>query len=197
MNIALVPSAKYWAGANRPWYVGQGMVTDYLRGKGFANVQWHKRADALPTDIDPRASTTYSDDWDEWVSADYQGAIGSLSPPVDLPWYIVHLPSYQAAKPPVASTSASAVPSWVTSSQQAGAGALAAGQAASQAAFAASQAAAARKAALSSQATAPAASSAGRTSGGNNAGAVVFAAGTAVIVLGVVRAILGKRRGKR
>lgn len=183
MNIALVTAAKYWAGANRPWYVGQGMVTDYLKGKGFANVQWHKRAESLPADIDPRASTTYSDDWDEWVSADYQGPLGSLSPPVDLPWYIVHLPSYQTA----------GVPSWVTSSQQAGAGALAAGQAA----LAASQAAAARQAALSSQATAPAASSAGRTSGGNNAGVVVFAAGTAVLVLGVVRAILGKRRVKR
>lgn len=80
MNIALVTAAKYWAGANRPWYVGQGMVTDYLQGKGFANVQWHKRAESLPADINPRASTTYSDDWDEWVSADYQGPLGSLSP---------------------------------------------------------------------------------------------------------------------
>lgn len=189
MSIALVPGAKYWAGANRPWYVGQGMVTSYLQGKGFSNVQWHKRAESLPADVDPRASTTYSDDWDEWVSGDYQGPLGSLSPPVDLPWYIVHLPSYQTARP----ASTAGVPSWVTSSQQAGAGALAAGQAA----LAAAQAAAARQAALSSPATAPAANSAGRTSGGSNAGAVVFAAGTAVLVLGVVRAILGKRRARR
>jgi hypothetical protein len=186
MNVALVTSAKYWAGANRPWYVGQGMVTDYLRGKGFANVQWHKRADALPADIDPRASTTYSDDWDEWVSADYDGPLGSLSPPVELPWYIVHLPSHQTAKPATQTASTATVPSWVTSSQNAGAGAMAAGRAA----LAASQAASARHAALSSQATAPALFP-------PEVRPAELAAGTAVLVLGVVRAILGKRRGKR
>ena len=189
MSIALVPGAKYFAGANRPWYVGQGMVTGYLQGKGFANVQWYKRAEPLPPDVIPRQSTTYSDDWDEWVSGTYNGPLGSLSPPVALPWFIVHLPSYQQAQ---AATGAP-VPSWVTSSQQAGAGALAAGQAA----LAAAQAATARPGALSSQTAAPAGDSAGRTSGGKNAGAAILAAGTAVLVLGVVRAILGKQRHKR
>jgi len=159
------------------------MVTGYLQGKGFANVQWYKRAEPLPANVVPRQSTTYSDDWDEWVSGEYHGPIGSLSPPVALPWFIVHLPSYQAAQ----AASGAAVPSWVTSSQQAGAGALAAGQAA----LAASQGSAG---ALSSPPTAPAPT--GSTSG-KNAGAVVFAAGTAVLVFGVVRAILGTQRRKR
>lgn len=186
MSIALVPGAKYFAGANRPWYVGQGMVTSYLQGKGFANVQWFKRAEPLPAGVVPRQSTTYSDDWDEWVSGEYHGPLGSLSPPVALPWFIVHLPSYQAAQ----AASGAAVPSWVTSSQQAGAGALAAGQAA----LAAAQGS---PGALSSSTTAPAGDSAGRTSGGKNAGAVVLAAGATVLVFGVVRAILGKQRHKR
>lgn len=58
----------YYAGFTRPWYVSQGMVTGKLEDAGFKNVQWHSRKKDAPP-VDPRSYQTYSDDWDEWISA--------------------------------------------------------------------------------------------------------------------------------
>lgn len=192
MTIALVKGSKYWAGANRPWIVSRGMVTGYLEGKGFGNVVWHDREEPLPTTVNPRSDRAYDDDWDEWVSADYQGPTGSLNPPAQVSWLVAHLPSIVSQQAATAS-----VPSWVTASQQAG---YAAAQAAKQAA-AAAQASAMANSGLSSGAAAPAAStpeatpSAPRDSHGARAGAAVATLGVLFVLGTVVNAILrGKRR---
>jgi hypothetical protein len=192
MSIALVPGSTYYAGANRPWFATQGLISDYLRGKEFENVQWHKRANPLPSTVDPRASEDYSDDWDEWVSADYVGAVGTISPPIKLPWFIVHLPSVATAvktgavtNPPTATR-----PSWQIASEQA-----------SRAAAAAAIASQAAKSGVLSPSVAPvppspaADVSAPRDSSAvNPAGVAVLAGGFAVLLFGVVQAILPRRR---
>ena len=197
--IALVNGSKYWAGASRPFFIGRGTVTSYLQGKGFSNIVWHDRSDALPTTVTPRSDPTYDDDWDEWVSADYNGPAGSISPPTSIPWLIVHLPSV-AAQPAAAAattttTTPTGVPSWVASSIQAGQAAAAAGAAA-----AAAAAGAARPSAVSSTPAAPASPtaaatpSAPRESQAANAGAAVLVTGVLVVLGSLVAAILGRKR---
>jgi hypothetical protein len=199
--IALVNGSKYWAGASRPFFISQGTVSSYLRGKGFSDIVWHERSEALPASVTPRSDPEYSDDWDEWVSADYNGPAGSISPPVAIPWLIVHLPSVAqqttttgTAKPPASTPN---VPSWVTSSAQAG---YAAAQAAAQAAAAAAAAAgAASPSAVSSGPAVPAqptpTPSAPRDGQTANAGAAILATTGLLVVLGTfVAAILRRKR---
>ncbi len=195
--IALVNGSKYWAGASRPFFISQGTVSSYLRGKGFSNIVWHERSEALPSNVTPRSDPTYDDDWDEWVSADYNGPAGSISPPTSIPWLIVHLPSVaQTSTTTKPSTTTASVPSWVTSSIQAGQAAAAAGAAA-----AAAAAGAARPSAVSSapaaSATPPAVSptpSAPRDGQTANAGAAVLATGVLVVLGTLVAAILRRKR---
>lgn len=189
--IALVNGSKYWAGASRPFFISQGTVSSYLRGKGFSNIVWHERSDALPATVTPRSDPTYDDDWDEWVSADYNGPAGSISPPTSIPWLIVHLPSVASAtttaKP---STTAASVPSWVTSSIQAGQAAAAAG--------AAVATGVAKPSAVPSGQAVPAQStptpSAPRDGQRTNAGAAVLATGVLVVLGTFVAAILRRKR---
>jgi len=101
--IPLIPGSKVYAGANLPFYVSQRMVTDYLTGKGFRNVVWHDRDQALPMGIEPAKDPQYDDDWDVWASADYLGQAGQLNPPADPSWLRVELPPAPApASPPFA-----------------------------------------------------------------------------------------------
>lgn len=182
--IALVNGSKYWAGANRPFFASQSMISGYLRGRGFSNVVWHERSEALPSNVTPRSDPTYDDDWDEWVSADYNGPAGSLSPPVAIPWLIVHLPSVAQQS----ATTTAKVPSWVTSSIQAGQAAAAAGAAA---------AGIARPSGVSSAQATPAqptpTPSAPRD-GQKAAGAAVLATGVLVVLGSLVAAILRRKR---
>jgi len=59
----------YYAGFTRPWYASQSAVTGRLEGTGFTNVHWHSRKTGPPP-VDPHSFPGYSDDWDEWISAD-------------------------------------------------------------------------------------------------------------------------------
>jgi len=193
--IALVNGSKYWAGASRPFFISQGTVGSYLRGKGFSNIVWHERSEALPATVTPRSDPTYDDDWDEWVSADYNGPAGSISPPTSIPWLIVHLPSVAQTAPSTAkpSTTTASVPSWVTSSIQAGQAAAAAGAAA-----AAAAAGVATPSAVSSGPAVPAqptpTPSAPRDGRKANAGAAVLATGVLVVLGTFVAAILRRKR---
>lgn len=194
--IALVNGSTYYAGASRPFFISQSTVSSYLRGKGLSNVVWHKRSEALPSNVTPRSDPNYDDDWDEWVSAEYNGQASSVSPPVSIPWLIVHLPSVAQQSTPTTTrppASTAGVPSWVTSSAQAG---YAAAQAAAQAAAAA--ASAGRPSGVSSTAAAPATStptpSAPRDGQTGNAGAAVLATGVLVVLGTLVAAILRRKR---
>ncbi len=195
--IALVPSSKYWAGASRPFYVSQGMVTSYLTGKGFTNVRWHKRSEALPTDVVPSQDSSYDDDWDEWVSAEYSGPTGSLNPPTTIPWLIVHMPS--VAQPTPATTPAPAPaqpskPSWVTSSAQASQAAQSAAQQAQAASGAASGSGVSSVAAALATPPTAYASSAPRAASAVSAGAALFTAGVLLLLGTIVTGILGPKR---
>ena len=193
MNIALVPGSVYFAGANRPFYVGQGMVTSYLQGKGFSNVEWHKRDVALPSGVVPRDYPGYDDDWDEWVSATYSGSQGSLSPPVDIPWFIVHLPGYGQAQQNAAQTAPkpSIAAPWVAASYQAGLAAAAAEKARQAAAAALNfpQVAPGAPPLAQPQPDAPRVET-----GQSHLGAAIFTSGVVVLLLTAAGAILGRSR---
>ena len=88
--LNLTPGAKYYAGADLPFYLSRGMVDSYLTGKGFTNIQWFERKDALPAGVNPQDDPLYSDDWTEWASATYAGAQPlSLDPPGDPAWVVL------------------------------------------------------------------------------------------------------------
>lgn len=188
MSIELVPNATYYAGADRPFFVTQSMVSDYLRDKGFADIAWHKRKVALPSNVNPRGAAKYSDEWDEWVSATYTGAAGTLDPPVDLPWVVIDRPQTTTS---IASPSTRA-PSWQAASEQA-----------SRAAAAAAIASQRAKTTVPSSSVAPVPPSLAQTSpdaprdtsmARNSTGAALFIGGITVLLFGVGRAILAKRR---
>jgi hypothetical protein len=99
-SIPLIAGAKYYAGANLPFYVSRSMVTGYLEGKGFSAIRWHDKGDAMPAGLDPMKDPQYSDDWDEWAEATYAGTgSGVLQPPASPAWLRVELPA--AATSPV------------------------------------------------------------------------------------------------
>lgn len=92
-NLPLVRGAKYYAGANLPFYVSRAMVTDYLEGKGFQSVRWHDRDEPLPAFLDAKRDPQYSDDWDSWAEAEYMGTTaGVLDPPASPAWMRIELP---------------------------------------------------------------------------------------------------------
>ena len=90
--IPLIPGSRLYAGASLPFIVSKSMVTNWLTARGFRNVVWHERDEALPTGIVPRLDPGYDDDWDLWATADYSGPTGSLEPPADPSWMRVVLP---------------------------------------------------------------------------------------------------------
>lgn len=98
--LNLTPGAKYYAGADLPFYLSRGMVDSYLTGKGFTGIQWFDRKDALPAGVNPQEDPLYSDDWTEWASATYAGAQPlSLDPPGDPAWVVLEqAPTGQASK---------------------------------------------------------------------------------------------------
>lgn len=96
-SIPLISGATYYAGANRPFYVSRGMVTNYLENKGFRSVRWHDRDERLPAGIVPQSLADYDDDWDEWVTAEYAGPSGSLDAPASPAWVKIELPAAQPA----------------------------------------------------------------------------------------------------
>lgn len=108
--LNLTPGAKYYAGADLPFFLSRGMVDSYLTGKGFTNIQWFDRKDALPEGVNPQTDPLYSDEWTEWASATYSGPQPlSLDPPGDPAWVVIE----SASKPPKDATKPAALPAAV------------------------------------------------------------------------------------
>jgi hypothetical protein len=108
-SIPLIAGARYFAGANLPFYVSRAMVTGYLENRGFRNVRWHDRETALPGGLDPTKDPQYSDNWDEWAEAEYSGlGSGVLDAPADPAWLRVELPA--AVTAPIALPAAASSP---------------------------------------------------------------------------------------
>lgn len=102
-DIPLIPGATYYAGADLPFYVSRSMVSGYLEGRGFTNIRWHDRDEALPASLDPQRDPQYSDDWTEWAEATYRGSgSGVLAPPASPAWLRVELPATTGQTPPAA-----------------------------------------------------------------------------------------------
>lgn len=70
-TITLSPGT-YYVGVDRPWWLSQSRVRDELQKHPIARVTFNDR-DGQPPPVDPRTDPTYSDDWDEWISAVYNG----------------------------------------------------------------------------------------------------------------------------
>jgi hypothetical protein len=73
----LEQGAKYYAGADIPWYIPTSIVTRGAEDLGFRAIKWHERKkEALPPGIDPRSDAGYSDAWQEWAEGIYTGPSG-------------------------------------------------------------------------------------------------------------------------
>lgn len=70
--MKLVSGAQYFAGIKRPFFVPQSMLVSAAESLGFSNVQFYSREEKVPP-VNPKLDPTYSDEWDEWISADYVG----------------------------------------------------------------------------------------------------------------------------
>lgn len=103
--IPLIAGAKFYAGADLPFYISKSMVTSWLNARGFSAVKWHDRKEPLPNAIDPTADPTYDDVWDYWAEATYTGSQGGqLTPPADPAWLRIELPQGVAPQPTVDAT---------------------------------------------------------------------------------------------
>lgn len=88
----------YYAGINRPWYAGQDAVRKEVEKRlGVTDVRFFSRKKTQPP-VNPKIDPRYSDGWDEWISARYDGPEKLL--PVDRLWnWVVRS---DTAKPPAA-----------------------------------------------------------------------------------------------
>lgn len=71
--IPLIPGATYYAGFSRPFFISDAMIRSHLEGLGATDVRFFKREKATPP-VTPGTDPTATDDWDEWLSARYDGA---------------------------------------------------------------------------------------------------------------------------
>lgn len=80
MNLAVSLSpGRYAVGVNIPWFLPNGMVVSEIEKRGFKNIVFHDRDSSAQLPVNPRLDPTYSDDWDQWITADYVGAPNTLN----------------------------------------------------------------------------------------------------------------------
>lgn len=103
----ILEPGKWWGGYHAPFFISPSMLETFLKKQGFTDFNWQDR-DAehpLPAYINPKVDPKYSDNWEAWVSATYNGARRTVEIPhydyVD--WVLVQaqpLPATAPAKPP-------------------------------------------------------------------------------------------------
>lgn len=73
MQVQLIlKPGNYYAGINRPWYASQEAVRSEVQSTlGLTGIRFYPRKTPLP--VDPKKDPRYSDDWDEWIAARYDG----------------------------------------------------------------------------------------------------------------------------
>jgi hypothetical protein len=89
-------TGTWFAGVSLPFFVSQGAVESAGEKIGFEGFSWHDRTDALPPIVLPNSDPSYSDDWDEWLSARYEGPSKTATVP-QRPAWLFFLPDQPAA----------------------------------------------------------------------------------------------------
>ena len=85
-RVTLAPG-PYVAGLNRPFFVSRGMVEARAKTEGFGKLTWYDRATDSPM-VNPKHDPNYSDDWDEWFSAEYEGIPRTAELPASPAWLL-------------------------------------------------------------------------------------------------------------
>lgn len=94
----LLEPGQWFAGYHAPFFVSTGMIQPTLEKYGLKAISWKDRDDdPLPANLNPKSDPKYSDDWDSWVMATYDGAPKTVEiPHYDYVDWLVRSP---AAKP--------------------------------------------------------------------------------------------------
>lgn len=89
MSVHLEPG-RFYAGVSLPFFITRAMVTHKLESLGFTNVSFHDRDQSASLAVDPQKSYPgYSDDWSEWIEADYSGPKKDLAFEKHWAWLLV------------------------------------------------------------------------------------------------------------
>ncbi len=88
MTVHLEPG-RFYAGISLPFFVTHAMVQHKLEGLGFTNISFHQRAESNALKVDPKKYPTYSDDWNEWIEADWAGPKKDLEFEKHWAWLLV------------------------------------------------------------------------------------------------------------
>lgn len=103
MKTLLLIKGPYFAGIARPMLVPRGMVESMVQaalvpqhaGRAatpkIGNFVWHVRDSGVLPPVNPKRDPAYSDDWNEWVSFDYDGSDLTFQAPDALAWLVTSL----------------------------------------------------------------------------------------------------------
>lgn len=108
MTVHLEPGTFY-AGVSLPFFITESLVKSKVEAAGLTNVVFHKRSESSPP-VNVMKYPGYSDDWDTWISADYDGPKKDLDIAKHWAWLLVVPKGAEKPKspppPPPAPTSA-------------------------------------------------------------------------------------------
>lgn len=123
MSVHLEPG-RFYAGVNLPFFITRAMVQHKLEGLGFTNIVFQDREGSealLAAAVDPRAKyPAYSDDWSEWISADYAGPKKDLD--IDKHWAWLLVVPHKDGAPPAPSSGKPDVPDLTSGRMTSGVG---------------------------------------------------------------------------
>lgn len=77
----LLEPGQWFAGYHAPFFITDSMIQPTLEKYGLKAITWKDRDDPLPANLNPKADPKYSDDWDSWVTAVYDGAAKTVEIP--------------------------------------------------------------------------------------------------------------------
>lgn len=95
----LLEPGVWFAGYHAPFFISDSMIQPFIEKFGVKGITWKDRDDPLPAGVNPKVDPKYSDDWESWVQATYDGAAKTVEiPHYDHVDWLVRVPT-AAAKP--------------------------------------------------------------------------------------------------
>lgn len=88
MTVHLEPG-RFYAGVSLPFFITHSMVESQMTAYGLTNIHWFDRKDAASLAVNIAKYPGASDDWSEWVEADYAGPKKDLSIAKNWAWLLV------------------------------------------------------------------------------------------------------------